>query len=390
MNSTNTQVNEIPFEGTSQKETSIVETGILEKHIEDTPQKETPIIVEHQKEASLKDTTKILPQKRLRKSDNQLLIEKALFGENHKEIKYSHASNSIGDYIFYDGKKVAFLKKKGSGANASVMEVTFFHDNTKIAIKIGERNNILREYSCICRLNNKYSSENVINNVAPCVEYNNLAALMLPSYDTDLACVIDSKQSLSNAHIQRILYDIINGLAHIHSLGIIHADLKPANILVQASPLECIIADYGLAQKNNGPLSLHVVSRWFRAPEIIKEDTYSYAIDIWSFGCILFELVTREVLFKGEACGNLSPCNNKNIPLDIKGGMMDLIHNNDANKKLALNCRMKSYDLELLDLFKKCIEIDPLKRITAKDALKHRFFVGKPRFPLPPHPRRET
>jgi cyclin-dependent kinase 1 len=391
MDSTNTQVNETPLEGTSQNETPIVETHILEKHIEDTPQKETPIVVVHEKAASVKDTIKILPQKRLRKSDNQLILEKALFGENHKEILYTRTSNGKGNIIFYDGKKEVLVQKKGSGANGTVMEATFFHDNSKIAIKIGERNNILREYSCISRLNNNRSPKNVIKNVLPCVEYNDLAALIMPSYDTDLAHVInDSSQSLSNDHIKCILKHILRGLAHSHALGIIHADLKPANILVQVNPLECVIADFGLAQKNIGPLSLHVVSRWFRAPEIIKEDTYSFPIDIWSFGCILFELVTRKVLFNGTACGNLSPCDNKPIPLDTKGCMMDLIHNNDANKELSQMCITQNYDSELLDLFIRCIEIDPSKRITAKDALNHPFFVGKPSFPLPPHPSRET
>ena len=323
-------------------------------------------------------TPPILPSNRKTpvKSDIQLLLEKAIFGENHKEIIYVHDKNLKGDIIFYDGKKEALLKKIGSGANGTVMEVTFFHNNTKIAIKIGKKNNILREYSCISFLNQNRSSKNVINNVAPYVQYNDLGALRLPSYDTDLARVIaDTSQSLSNDHIKYILYNILNGLAHTHALGIIHADLKPANILVQVNPLECVLGDYGLAQKKNGRLlASHIVSRWYRAPEIIKKEKYSFSIDIWSFGCILYELVTGEVCFKGTACGDLSPIDKKTIPLDIKDGMMDLIHNNEASKNLALICRMKNYDTELVELFKKCTEIDASKRITAIDAVNHKFF----------------
>ena len=110
------------------------------------------------------------------------------------------------------------------------------------------------------------------------------------------------------------------------------------------------------------------------APEIIKKEKYSFLIDIWSFGCILYELVTGEVCFKGTACGDLSPIDKETIPLDIKDGMMDLIHNNEASKNLALICRMKNYDTELVELFKQCTEVEPSKRITSIDAINHKFF----------------
>jgi serine/threonine protein kinase len=51
------------------------------------------------------------------------------------------------------------------------------------------------------------------------------------------------------------------------------------------------------------------------------------------------------------------------------------IESNNANKMMGLTIRIKDYDIQLLDLFKKCMEIDPEKRITAKDALNHAFFL---------------
>lgn len=93
------------------------------------------------------------------------------------------------------------------------------------------------------------------------------------------------------------------GLRYCHEQYIIHRDLKPQNILVQFKTYGlCIkIADFGLAieQMIPKPLSFNVVSRWYRAPEIILQKPYDEKIDVWSLGCIFYELVTNKILFEG-------------------------------------------------------------------------------------------
>lgn len=97
----------------------------------------------------------------------------------------------------------------------------------------------------------------------------------------------------------------MRGLKYIHSAGVIHRDIKPQNLLVNKS-CDLKICDFGLATvKNqninkNYDLTNYVVTRWFRAPELLlKYQTKSYTsqIDMWSVGCILAELYLKKVLF---------------------------------------------------------------------------------------------
>jgi len=128
--------------------------------------------------------------------------------------------------------------------------------------------------------------------------------LALDLMDTDMGRIIDSDQPLSDKHIQFFIYQTLCGLKYIHSAGVIHRDIKPGNLLLNAD-CELKICDFGLARgiaKTETQLfTTYVVTRWYRAPEVLcacKE--YDMKIDVWSVGCILAELHGREPLFPGE------------------------------------------------------------------------------------------
>lgn len=115
-----------------------------------------------------------------------------------------------------------------------------------------------------------------------------------------------SPQPLGDAHYKHFLYQLLRGLKFAHSYGIIHRDLKPANLLVTKNCDLCI-SDFGLARQMPGggqsPLMTeHVVTRWYRAPELMlsADGHYTAAIDIWSVGCIFGELLGRSPLFAGK------------------------------------------------------------------------------------------
>jgi serine/threonine protein kinase len=101
----------------------------------------------------------------------------------------------------------------------------------------------------------------------------------------------------------------------MHSKGVAHRDLKPENILVKkngnnSDPISLIvkIADLGSSKvldltdkRMNTP---YIVSRYYRAPELILgSHLYDFSVDIWSAGCIVFELMTRTPLFPGDSEG---------------------------------------------------------------------------------------
>lgn len=93
--------------------------------------------------------------------------------------------------------------------------------------------------------------------------------------ECDLAAIIRSGQPLTDAHFQSFVYQILCGLKYIHSANVLHRDLKPGNLLVNAD-CELKICDFGLARgfsqdpdENRGYMTEYVATRWYRAPEIM-------------------------------------------------------------------------------------------------------------------------
>ena len=86
----------------------------------------------------------------------------------------------------------------------------------------------------------------------------------------------------------------------MHSKGIAHRDLKPENILLKDNVVK--IGDLGTAKKIDTRLNTpYVVSRYYRCPDLIlASNYYGVEIDIWAFGCILFELLTITPLFNSQ------------------------------------------------------------------------------------------
>ena len=116
-----------------------------------------------------------------------------------------------------------------------------------------------------------------------------------------------SKTRFSEAQSKSYSLQLLRGLAFIHSQNIIHRDLKPSNLLI--SPTRRLkIADFGLArlQDDVRPMSHQVATRWYRAPELLYgARRYNYAVDMWSAGTIIGELLTFSPLFPGHS-GSIS------------------------------------------------------------------------------------
>ncbi|XP_047965210.1 cyclin-dependent kinase 11B-like [Salvia hispanica] len=100
-----------------------------------------------------------------------------------------------------------------------------------------------------------------------------------------------------------MMCQILDGVRFLHDNGVMHRDLKLANILTNKGN-RLKICDFGLSRWENGSGSYTpgMVTQWYRAPEILMGETnYTSAVDMWSVGCIMAELVLRKVLFPGNS-----------------------------------------------------------------------------------------
>ena len=178
----------------------------------------------------------------------------------------------------------------------------------------------------------------------------------------------------------------MQGVNYIHSCKVIHRDLKSQNILI-CKELNIKIADFGLARTYSNevrPYSEEVVTLWYRPPEILLGRTeYSSAVDIWSVGCIFYELLTKIPLFMGtneidqlrkifEIMGVPSELD---LP-EIKDKNFDFPPSSpDKPPKTFKDLSDKAnFDENERDLLMKMLIYNPSKRITAKAALSHPYF----------------
>lgn len=113
-----------------------------------------------------------------------------------------------------------------------------------------------------------------------------------------------SKNQIPMLLVKLYSYQMMRGLAYIHALGICHRDIKPQNILVDPSTHILKFCDFGSAKKlvKGEPNVSYICSRFYRAPELIFGATeYNDAIDIWSTGCVIAELILGQPLFPGDS-----------------------------------------------------------------------------------------
>uniref|UniRef100_A0A8C0N5F9 mitogen-activated protein kinase n=1 Tax=Canis lupus familiaris TaxID=9615 RepID=A0A8C0N5F9_CANLF len=204
--------------------------------------------------------------------------------------------------------------------------------------------------------------------------------LVMPFMQTDLQKIMGME--FSEDKIQYLVYQMLKGLKYIHSAGVVHRDLKPGNLAVNED-CELKILDFGLARHADAEMTGYVVTRWYRAPEVILSWMhYNQTVDIWSVGCIMAEMLTGKTLFKGkDYLDQLSQI------LKVTGvpGAEFVQKLNDKAAKSYIQALPQSpkKDFSQLfpcaspqatDLLEKMLELDVDKRLTASQALAHPFF----------------
>ncbi|KAH7533201.1 hypothetical protein FEM48_Zijuj04G0105000 [Ziziphus jujuba var. spinosa] len=201
--------------------------------------------------------------------------------------------------------------------------------------------------------------------------------------DTDLHQIIHSDQQLTDDHCQYFLYQLLRGLKYVHSANVLHRDLKPSNLLLNSN-CDLKIGDFGLARTTSETdfMTEYVVTRWYRAPELLLNcSEYTAAIDVWSVGCILGEIMTREPLFPGK-----DYVHQLRLITELIGSPDDaslgFLRSDNARRyvKQVPQCRKQQFAARFpnissgaVDLLEKMLVFDPNKRITVDEALCHPY-----------------
>ncbi|KAH8827777.1 mitogen activated protein kinase-like protein [Flagelloscypha sp. PMI_526] len=208
--------------------------------------------------------------------------------------------------------------------------------------------------------------------------------------ETDLHRVIRT-QTLSDDHCQYFIYQTLRAMKALHSADVLHRDLKPSNLLLNAN-CDLKLCDFGLARSARPPpniandsstfLTEYVATRWYRAPEVMLTfKQYTTAIDMWSVGCVLAEMLSGKPLFPGRDYHH-----QLSIILDVLGTpsiddfyaitssrSREYIRALPFRKKKSFSSLYPNASPQALDLLEKLLTFSPKRRITVEEALKHPY-----------------
>lgn len=213
--------------------------------------------------------------------------------------------------------------------------------------------------------------------------------LVLPLLDVDMNVILRSRQQLEMNHYQYFIYQLLCALSALHKSRVCHRDLKPANLMTNIS-CELKLCDFGLARELDNldsTLTDYVVTRWYRPPELLLQETsYTTAVDIWSAGIIFLEFFTRKPLFPArtsiEELRQLAAAFGKPRYMPEEQAMMDpaalrlLSSLPDTQMKPLSQICPKLTDPLGQDFVSHMLEMDPKKRWTADQLIAHEFLNG--------------
>ncbi|CAH1423216.1 unnamed protein product [Lactuca virosa] len=204
-----------------------------------------------------------------------------------------------------------------------------------------------------------------------------------------------TKQPFSQSEVKRLMIQLLQGLAFLHENWVIHRDLKTSNLLLDNNG-DLKICDFGMSRQYGSPVKPYtalVVTLWYRAPEVLLGmKNYTTAIDMWSVGCIMGELLSKKPLFDGnreieqidKIFKTLGTPNEKIWPgySKLPGVKPSFVkqNGNSLRKRFPGASFMGTPVLTEMgfDLLNRFLTYDPDKRITAEEALNHGWFRESP------------
>ena len=282
----------------------------------------------------------------------------------------------------------------GAGTYGKVFKAVHIYTQQGVALKKirmeGEKDGFpvtaMREIKLLQHLR----SHNVVSLLEVMVERNE-CFMVFEYLAHDLTGLINHPTfALTEAHKKDLAKQMFDGLNYLHHRGVLHRDIKAANILISNKGL-LKYADFGLARFFSKSRQLdytnRVITIWYRPPELLLGETrYGPAVDVWSAACVYVEMFTKKAVFPGEG-GEISQLdklyNSLGTPTRAEWSditempWFEMMRPTERKKRVFEEQYGSILSPAALDLVSKIFQYDPAKRPTSEEVLTHPYFVSE-------------
>ncbi|CDK25038.1 unnamed protein product [Kuraishia capsulata CBS 1993] len=306
--------------------------------------------------------------------------------------------NKPEDYFDYENisiswgspEKYEIIRKVGRGKYSEVFEGYEIPAGNKVVLKVLKpikRKKIKREVKILHNLNGGPNIVELLDLVRDPIS--KTPALVLEHVDNVEFRILYPK--LTDLDIRYYMYQLLKALDYCHSMGIMHRDVKPHNVMIDHSKSKLRLIDWGLAEfyHPNTEYNVRVASRYFKGPELLVDyRLYDYSLDLWSFGATLASIIfRREPFFHGKS-------NTDQLVQIVRVLGSDDFEEYLARYNLSLGPQYEDLGYygkkpwvrfintsnqhltseEAIDFIDRLLRYDHQERLTAKEAMAHAYF----------------
>nr|XP_026689348.1 casein kinase 2 alpha subunit isoform X1 [Ciona intestinalis] len=326
----------------------------------------------------------------------------------HRPREYWDYESHVVDWGNQDDYQL--VRKLGRGKYSEVFEAFNVTDNKKVVIKIlkpVKTKKIKREIKILQNLRgggpNIITLLDIVKDPVVMGQFtlvnsfirNSCLLSRTPALVFEHVNNIDFKQlyqTLTDYDIRYYMFEILKALDFCHSMGIMHRDVKPHNVMIDHENRKLRLIDWGLAEfyHPGQEYNVRVASRYFKGPELLVDyQFYDYSLDMWSLGCMLASMIFRkEPFFHGHdnydqlvriakvlGTEDLYEYLDKyNIELDPRFNDILGRHSRKRWERFVHSDNQHLVSPEAIDFLDKLIKYDHQARLTARESMEHPYF----------------